>query len=171
MARFCCVWLDGSKGAAGVGSLTTTYSMCRRRMRSTSSRAAPSVRAQVKPVYHLDRVGRALPTTLGVRASTITDDDLDARVAAEPVGKHVGSAIVEQIDRSVGLKIHKQRAVAALLTAQGNIVNTQHARATIEIVILVRMQDPQERIRADRHSDLPREASAHLRRQPAGQSS
>jgi hypothetical protein len=41
-------WLDGGKGAVGVGpsclagSLTTTYSMCRRRVRSTSSRAAPA---------------------------------------------------------------------------------------------------------------------------------
>ena len=76
------------------------------------------------------------------------------------MGEHVGGAIVEQIDRSVRLKIHRQRAVAALLTTQGNIVNTQHARATLETVILERMQDPQERIRADRHSDLPREASA-----------
>src|SRR5438270_6845543 len=114
----------------------------------------------MKPVCHLNRFGRTSPTTFGVRASTIADDDLDAGVAAEPVGEHLGSAIVEQIDRSVRLKIHQQRAVAALLTAQGNIVNTQHARATLKMVILERMQDPQERIRADGHTDLPREASA-----------
>jgi hypothetical protein len=65
-----------------------------------------SVRAQVKPVCHLHRVGRPLPTTFGVRAGAITDDDLDARVATEPVGEHVGGAIVEQIDQSVRLEVN-----------------------------------------------------------------
>src|SRR5215210_2594271 len=114
----------------------------------------------MKAIRHLDCVGRPLPTTFGISTGAIADDDLDARVAAEPVGEHVGSAIVEQIDRSVRLKIHQQRAVAALLAAQGNIVNTQHARAALKMVILKRMQDPQERIRADGHTDLPRKASA-----------
>jgi hypothetical protein len=77
----------------------------------------PSVRAQVKPVCHLDRVGRTLPTTLGVRTGPIADDDLDAWVATEPVGEHLGGTIVEQIDRSVRLEIDEQCAVAALLSA------------------------------------------------------
>jgi hypothetical protein len=34
----------------------------------------PSVRARVKPVCHLDRVGRPLPTTFGVRAGAIADE-------------------------------------------------------------------------------------------------
>jgi hypothetical protein len=71
----------------------------------------------VKPVCHLDRVGRPLPTTFGVRAGAIADDDLDAGVATKPVGEYVGGAIVEQIDRSVRLEIDEQRAVAALLSA------------------------------------------------------
>ena len=34
----------------------------------------PSVRAQVKPVCHLDRVGRTLPTTFGVCSGPIADE-------------------------------------------------------------------------------------------------
>ena len=116
----------------------------------------------MKPICHLNRVGRTLPTTFGVRAGAVADDDLDAEVATEPVGKHVGGAIVEQIDRSVRLKIEEQRAIAALLSTQRHVVNAQHARAARTIAIRERMQDPQERIRADRLTDLAREASATL---------
>src|SRR5438105_2842045 len=114
----------------------------------------------MKAVCHLNGVGRTLPTTFGVRAGTIADDDLDASVAAQPVGQNVGRAIIEQINGSVRLEVKEQRAVAPLLSTECNIVNTEHARATLKMVILERMQDPQERIRADGHTDLPREASA-----------
>ena len=79
-------------------------------------------------------------------------------MAAEPLGEHtLGSAIIKQIDRSVRLKIHQQRAIAALLAAQGDIVNTEDTWATLEMVILERMRDPQERVRADRQTGLERQ--------------
>ena len=64
----------------------------------------------MKAICHLDLIGRALPTTFGVRAGSIADYDLDAWVMTQPVGKYVGGAIVEQIDRSVRLEIDEQRA-------------------------------------------------------------
>ena len=72
---------------------------------------------QVEAMGDLDGIGRALLAAFGVRAGAIADDDLDARVATEPVGEHVGRAIVEQIDRSVRLEIDEQRAITALLSA------------------------------------------------------
>jgi hypothetical protein len=120
----------------------------------------PSIRAEMKSVSHLDRVRRSLPPTFGIRAGTIADDDLDTWVAAEPLGEHVCSAIVEQVDWAVCFEIEEQRAIAALLAAQSYAVDTQHARATLKLVILKRMQDAQERVRADGHTDLVREASA-----------
>jgi hypothetical protein len=56
-------------------------------------------------IGNLDGIGRALPTALGVRPGTIADDDLDARVTAQPVGKHIGGAIVEQVNRTMGLEV------------------------------------------------------------------
>src|SRR6266498_2416391 len=55
----------------------------------------PSIRAEMKSVGHLDRVRRPLPAAFGVRTGTIAHDDLDTRVAAQPVGEHFGSAIVK----------------------------------------------------------------------------
>ena len=47
-----------------------------------SGRGRASIRGQMKSVGYLDGIGRALPSTFGVRASTVADDDLDARVTA-----------------------------------------------------------------------------------------
>src|SRR5229473_2061239 len=80
----------------------------------------------MKAICHLDLIGRALPTTFGVRAGSIADYDLDAWVMTQPVGEYVGSAIVEHIDRSVCLEVDQQCSVPALLPAQGRIVNTQN---------------------------------------------
>jgi hypothetical protein len=80
----------------------------------------------------------------------------------QPVGEHVGGAIVEQIDRSVRLEIDEQRAVAALLPAQGHVVHTQYPRTTLVVGIGERMQDPQERVRANGHASLSCPSSATL---------
>ena len=58
---------------------------------------------------------------------------------AQPVGEHIGGAIVQQIDGSVILEVDQQRSVPALLASQSNIVDAQHARTTLEIDIGERM--------------------------------
>jgi hypothetical protein len=57
----------------------------------------------VEAIGYLDSVRRTLPATLCVRAGTIAHDDLDAGVLTQPVGEHVGGAIIQQIDRAVRL--------------------------------------------------------------------
>jgi hypothetical protein len=61
----------------------------------------------VKSVGDLNGLARTLATAFSVRAGAITDDDLDARVTAQPVGKDIGGAIIEQIDGSVCFEIKK----------------------------------------------------------------
>jgi len=41
------------------------------------------------------------------RAGPITDNDLNVGVAAKPVGKHLGCAIVEKIDGPVRLEVEQ----------------------------------------------------------------
>jgi hypothetical protein len=108
----------------------------------------------------LDRVGRALPTTFGVRTGAIADDDLDAWVMTQPVGQGVSGAIVEQIDWSVCLEVDQQCAVAALLPSQRDVVNTQYPRPTLIVGIRDRMQEPQECVRADWQTHFARQARA-----------
>src|SRR5258708_25061131 len=120
------------------------------------------VRREMKAVCHLDRVGRALPTTFGVRTGAIADDDLDAWVMTQPIGEDLGGAIVEQIDRPVRLEINEQGSVAALFPAQGHVLNTQYPRATMVVGIHERMQNPQERVRAAGQASHPGQTSATL---------
>jgi len=68
---------------------------------------------------------RSLPATLGVRTGSIAHDDLNAEVLAQPVGEHVGSAIVEEVGRTIGLEIDRQGAIATLLCGASNVVDAQ----------------------------------------------
>jgi hypothetical protein len=49
----------------------------------------------METILHLDRLRRALATTLGIGTSAIWQDDLDAGVCAQPIGEHLGGAVVE----------------------------------------------------------------------------
>ena len=68
-------------------------------------------------VSHLNRVGRTLPATFGVRTGSIAHDDLHAWMTAQPVGEDIGVAIVEQVDGSVRFEVYEQRPVPALAYA------------------------------------------------------
>lgn len=74
-----------------------------------------SVGAQMEAIGDLDGVRCALLATLRVRAGAVAHDDLDTGVMAQPVGEYLGGAIVEQINRTVGLKIDEQGAITTLL--------------------------------------------------------
>ena len=56
-------------------------------------------------------------TRSGAPAGRIADDDLDARMATQPGGEHVGGAIVEQIDRPTSLEVDQRRSVATWFAA------------------------------------------------------
>ena len=68
---------------------------------------ADTAHRQVEAISHLDRTWCSLATALGVRTSTIADDDLDARMLAEPPGEHLGGAVVQQVNRSMPFEIHQ----------------------------------------------------------------
>jgi YD repeat-containing protein len=118
------------------------------------------VGAQVEAIGDLDGVGRALLASFRIRNGAIANDDLHARVLAQPIGEYVGGAIVEQVDRTVRLEVNQQRAVAALFASQGHVVDTQHAWTALNIGVDERMQNPQKCVRTDRDTHFAREASA-----------
>jgi hypothetical protein len=49
---------------------------------------------EVEAIGNLDRIRCALATARGVGSRTIANDDLHAGALAEPVGEHLGSAVV-----------------------------------------------------------------------------
>jgi hypothetical protein len=112
------VRLMGGGGNAGVtpvpasaSGATTTYSSRLRRLRSTSSRAALALapggngRRPERPHVHPG-------DPLGVGTSTITDDDFDGGVSAEPVGEHLRGTVVQQVNRPMCFEVDQQRAIA-----------------------------------------------------------
>jgi len=56
------------------------------------------------------------------------------------------------------LEVNQQRAVAALLAPQGNVVNAKYARPSLALGVDERMQDPQERVWTDGNTGLARES-------------
>jgi hypothetical protein len=118
------------------------------------------VGGQVKAIGHLNSTGRALLATFGVRTGSIAHDDLDARVSAQPIGEDLRIAIIEQIDGFMRLEVHQQGSVSPLFAPQSNVVHAQNAWATSNIGVSDRVQDPQECVRANRHTGLARETSA-----------
>jgi hypothetical protein len=61
----------------------------------------------MKPVRDLDRLRRPLGSTFGVAVGTISGDDFDFRMFAEPRGECVGLTIIQQVDGLMLFKIAK----------------------------------------------------------------
>jgi hypothetical protein len=76
----------------------------------------------MKPISHVNGLGRALLAAFGIRASSVAHDDLDATVLAQRRGEYLGVAIIQQIDGPMRLDIDWQRT-RALLTLVSFVVN------------------------------------------------
>jgi hypothetical protein len=79
---------------------------------------------------------------------------------AEPVCKHLGGAIVEQVNRPMRLEIDKQCAIAALFSTQGNVINAKHSRTMLRFAVSECMEQAKQRIWTDRHARFARQTSA-----------
>jgi hypothetical protein len=82
---------------------------------------------QVEPVCHLDRVGRTGSCAIGVRTSTIPDDDLDAGVGLQPVRQGRGRALQQQVQHLVKFQVHQDRPVA-VAAPERKVVDPEDAR-------------------------------------------
>ena len=56
---------------------------------------------QVPAVSDLDHTGRTTVDTLGVAATPIAAEDLDTRMADQPLGQRLGAAVIQHVDRRV----------------------------------------------------------------------
>ena len=71
-------------------------------------------------------------------------------------------AIVQQVDGPMRFQIEQQRAIAALLLSQRDVIDAQNSRTTLFTFVDQGMQEVEQRIRADRYAGLTRQASAAL---------
>ena len=116
----------------------------------------------MEPISNLDGLRCALSSAFGVRTSAIANDYLDARVCAQPIGEDLGGTVIEQVNGPVGLQIEQQRAVAALLLSQRDIIDTQNSRTTLFTSVGKRMEQAEQRIGTDGYAGFARQASAAL---------
>jgi hypothetical protein len=121
-----------------------------------------SIGAEVEAICHLNRLRCVLPSSLGIRTSTVADDDLDAGMGAQPVGEDFGGAIVEQVNGPVCFKVEQQGSIPAVLLSQRQVIDTQHPRAMLFAVVAEAMQQVKQRIWADGYACLASQASATL---------
>jgi hypothetical protein len=116
----------------------------------------------MEAICHLNGFRCALPSTFGVGAGSIPDDDLDAGVCAQPVGEHLGRAIIEQVDRPMGFQVEQQCPVPPLFLSQPDVIDTQHSRTALFAFLGKVMEQAEQRIGADGYASLARQASPTL---------
>ena len=83
------------------------------------------VAEQMPSIGHLNGVGRALTNSVGIRASTITGDDLDTGAITQPPTDCRCFTVRQQIDDLVRLQVHQYRAVA-VTPPPGPVVNPKN---------------------------------------------
>jgi len=66
----------------------------------------------VPAVGHLHGVGSAKASAFGVGPGPIARDKRHTRMSRQPGGKDLGGAFAEQINRTSGVEINQDRAVA-----------------------------------------------------------
>ena len=57
----------------------------------------------MEAICRLNRLWRALPSAFRVRTGTVSDDDLNSSVCAQPIGKDLASAILKRVNGPVRL--------------------------------------------------------------------
>lgn len=80
---------------------------------------------EVPPVRHVDRVGGAEASGLGVGAGAVAADHLHARVLGQPAGDGRDAAVGQQVDGAAGLDVHQDRRVHVTL-AQRELIHAEH---------------------------------------------
>lgn len=106
---------------------------------------------EMPPVRDLNGGGRTLADAISVGASTITSDNLDARMSFQPCGNGVSLAVGQQVDRTIALKIDQNGAVT-LAAAPRPVVDADDARCWDRRHRL-RPDQTQQRVAADRHGE------------------
>ncbi len=80
--------------------------------REALQRVAEVVR-KMPAVRYLECTWRATSCSTGVYAITVTADDLGTRMFAEPLDERIRRGIFQQIDNTVSIHVHQNRAVTA----------------------------------------------------------
>ena len=118
------------------------------------------VAQQVPTICNLDRIRRTLPHAVCICASPVSRDNFDAWMLVQPPCQSVGLAVGQEVNHRVALQINEDRAVA-MTAAPCPIVNGKDTRGVRRLSISAGLaHQPQQRVRAGRHSQSLSQAHA-----------
>jgi hypothetical protein len=104
---------------------------------------------EMPPIRDLERIGDPLPSRLGIRASTITRDDLDAFMMLQPIRDGGGLAVGQQVDDGVALEVDQDGSLV-LATLPSPIINPYHPQRRMRRSLST-TNEPQQRIGTEWH--------------------
>jgi hypothetical protein len=104
---------------------------------------------EMPSIRDLESIGCPLPGRLGIRASTITRDDLDAFMMLQPIRDGGGLAVGQQVDDGVTLEVDQDGAVV-LATLPSSVIDPHHPQRRMRRSLSATNQ-PQQRIGTERH--------------------
>jgi len=118
------------------------------------------VAQKVPAICNLNGLGRAAANAVGVSTGAVTRDDLDAGMVVQPSPNRLRLTVGQNIDRTVALQIDDERAVM-LAPAPSPVIDADDARRRRRRQRR-RPDQAQQRVAADRHGQLRRQAGAGL---------
>src|SRR3954452_4011815 len=104
---------------------------------------------EMPPICDLESIGCPLPGRLGIGASAIARDDLDAFMMLQPIRDGGGLAVGQQVDDGVALEVDQDGAVV-LATLPSPLINPHHPQRRMRRSLSA-TNEPQQRIGTERH--------------------
>src|SRR4051812_20193823 len=104
---------------------------------------------EMPPIRDLESIGCPLPGRLGIGASTIARDDLDAFMMLQPIRNGGGLAVGQQVDDGVALEVDQDGSVV-LATLPSPLINPHHPQRRMRWSLSATNQ-PQQCIGTERH--------------------
>lgn len=105
---------------------------------------------QVPTISDLNNARRALANAVGINAGSITRDNLDTRVIAQPSGHRRGVAVRQEINHLIRLQVHEHRAVT-MAAPPCPVVDSKNPGRFGCLRWQVRRHQAQQRVRAGRN--------------------
>ncbi len=111
---------------------------------------------QVPAISDLNNARRALTNAVGINTGSITCDNLDTWVIAQPSGHRCGVAVRQEINHFIRLKVHEYRAVS-MTTPPCPVVDPEDPRRCGSSRWRVRRHQAKQRVRAGRNRKTSRQ--------------
>jgi hypothetical protein len=125
-----CNWISAGLASEFIADLLGCGPQRSRLLIQQPLQEVTKIAQQVPTIGHLNGVGSALGGPVGVKASTISADDLNPRMCLEPGRQSRSAALRQQIHEVVLLQIDQDRAIGLAFVFRP-IIDPKHTRGGV----------------------------------------